>query len=123
MNCHNFILIVEDEPDLRDTLKMMLELKGFNTMTAANGREAYEILKQTDKKICLMLLDLMMPVMNGWELLDILRREYNDLLAAKAAVVISAAVDAMDVQLDYGIPVLKKPAGIDTLVNLANEHC
>lgn len=63
------VLVVDDEPDLLDVMRFVLESEGFGVETARNGKEALE-------RICagwapgLVLLDLMMPVMNGWTFLD-----------------------------------------------------
>lgn len=59
------ILIADDEPDIRLILKRYLELDGFEVAAAADGREAYE--KACAAKYDLMLLDVMMPAINGWE--------------------------------------------------------
>ncbi|WP_222615273.1 response regulator [Persicimonas caeni] len=60
------ILIVEDEIDIRETLMSFLELKGYTVTTASNGREALKRLEE-GLEPCLILLDLMMPTMDGWE--------------------------------------------------------
>ena len=65
------ILIVEDNPRMQETLSTVLRLKGFQTLTAYNGVEALEVLRLRTPD--LMLLDLMMPVMGGLELLMVLR--------------------------------------------------
>ena len=61
------VLIVEDDQDARELLQQLLELNGFHTSMASNGREALGLLDRHAGQICLVLLDLMMPVMNGWE--------------------------------------------------------
>lgn len=60
------VVVVEDEPDLRESLKLFLETEGFEVHTASNGREALDLVKRLGKPV-VVLLDLMMPVMNGWE--------------------------------------------------------
>ena len=65
------ILIVEDNPRMQETLSTVLRLKGFQTLTAYNGVEALDVLRLRSPD--LMLLDLMMPVMGGLELLKVLR--------------------------------------------------
>jgi CheY-like chemotaxis protein len=61
------ILIVEDDDDIREDLAALLRLRGYEVSTSANGREALERL-QRGPLPSVILLDLMMPVMNGWEL-------------------------------------------------------
>jgi CheY-like chemotaxis protein len=58
------VLVVDDQEVIRDTLQTALDDEGFTVETAANGREALEILGRW--KPCVVLLDLMMPVMDGW---------------------------------------------------------
>ena len=58
------ILLVEDEPAIRENLKQLLELEGYPVFTAADGREGLSALKSMPRP-CLVLLDLLMPVMNG----------------------------------------------------------
>ena len=60
------ILIVDDDPDLRESLAMVLEDAGYPVLAAANGRVAYDLL-EGGLRPGLILLDLMMPVMNGWQ--------------------------------------------------------
>jgi urea transport system substrate-binding protein len=59
------ILIVDDDPDLREFLRLMLTSMGFEVTSAANGREALAAMDGRDPD--LILLDMKMPVMNGWE--------------------------------------------------------
>src|SRR5436190_19900143 len=60
------IMIVEDDPDTREMLERFLQLEGFDVRTAANGQIALQSL-QADSSPRVILLDLMMPVMNGWQ--------------------------------------------------------
>jgi CheY-like chemotaxis protein len=60
------ILIVEDDADLRDTLAEVLRLRGYQVVAKPNGREAMVHL-QAHALPCLILLDLMMPIMDGWD--------------------------------------------------------
>jgi CheY-like chemotaxis protein len=60
------IMIVEDDRDTREMLERFLELEGFQVRTAANGEEALQSLQAVGNP-CVILLDLMMPVMNGWQ--------------------------------------------------------
>lgn len=113
------ILIIEDEADLRETLKDMLEISGFNVLTAENGREGLRLLEEQGKKPCLIFLDLMMPVMNGWEFLEKLKNANQHV----PVTVTSAAADVADVQQQYGCNILRKPLSMDRLVAVAQEHC
>jgi CheY-like chemotaxis protein len=61
-----WILIVDDDADSRETLGALLELEGYRAVGAANGQEALDRLAGSEPP-CIILLDLMMPRMNGWE--------------------------------------------------------
>src|SRR3954466_14273319 len=60
------VLIVEDDPDIREDLAELLRSRGYEVATARNGREALDALRDGEHPR-VILLDLMMPVMNGWD--------------------------------------------------------
>ncbi len=60
------VLVVDDDPDIRDALCELLEDEGYRAVSASNGQEALVYLKSREPP-CVILLDLMMPVMDGWE--------------------------------------------------------
>ena len=61
------ILVVDDDPDIRDSLREVLEDEGYEVACVGNGREALDHLKTANPRPCVILLDLMMPVMDGWQ--------------------------------------------------------
>ena len=61
------VLIIEDDPDIRAALADVIGEDGHDTITAANGREALDHLLTLDVFPCVIVLDLMMPVMDGWQ--------------------------------------------------------
>ena len=67
------ILVVDDDPDIRHVVEAILESEGYQVTTAINGRQAWEQITQQRPDV--VLLDLQMPVMTGWELLDLLREQ------------------------------------------------
>lgn len=69
------ILVVDDDAKNRDVLSRMLERKGYTTQEAVNGEEALEMLRQAEGSFDLVLLDIVMPVMNGWETLQRLKAD------------------------------------------------
>ena len=81
------ILVVDDDPDLREFLRLMLTSMGFEVSSAANGQEALDIMEDRDPD--LILLDMKMPVMNGWELC----RSLEGRGARPPIVVLTAAPD------------------------------
>src|SRR5690349_12155021 len=67
------VLLVEDEEESRESLQEILELEGYHVVTAANGQEALDKMNKIEP--CVILLDLFMPVMDGWQFLERLRSE------------------------------------------------
>jgi CheY-like chemotaxis protein len=63
------ILVVDDDDDIRSAVQEVLEGEGYTTVGASNGREALDLLGTAEDHPALILLDLMMPEMDGWELL------------------------------------------------------
>lgn len=84
------VLIVEDEGATREMLALLLESEGYSVASAANGEEALACLRQCERPD-VILLDLMMPVMDGWQFRRIQRRE--PALAEIPVIVVSAAGD------------------------------
>ena len=66
----HFVLIVEDDDDARETLEMVLEASGYEVLAARNGREALQMLHDHPDDVALILLDVLMPVMDGWQFLN-----------------------------------------------------
>ena len=69
------ILVCDDEEDIVNALKIYLTADGYRVITAKNGRDALHLVRTED--VNLILLDIMMPVMNGIDMLSELRLEYN----------------------------------------------
>lgn len=72
---HGTVLLVEDEPGLREIAALMLSELGFEVLAAGNGVEALQLFEQQHAAISLVLCDLIMPGMDGWELLTALRQQ------------------------------------------------
>jgi two-component system, chemotaxis family, sensor kinase CheA len=66
------VLVVEDEDDAREMLKDLLELRGYRVQTAADGQQALDIIDTADR-ICVVLLDLFMPNVDGWKVYESLQ--------------------------------------------------
>jgi CheY-like chemotaxis protein len=116
---HCPVLIVEDDEDLREMMAQLLTLEGFHTATVANGREALEYLHESVKPE-VILLDLMMPVMDGWEFR---RQQQADPALAPVPVIVLSALDhgrASDLEADA---FLKKPLDFDRLLSLVRTYC
>jgi CheY-like chemotaxis protein len=111
------VLIVDDDDDVRETLRACLEEEGFLVRTARNGREAFAQLS-TGTPPGLILLDLMMPEMNGWEVLERLR---NDEERAAIPVAVMSGSHRGEVRTaDYVVP---KPFDLGAMIDLVRGHC
>ena len=113
------ILIVEDDADLREMMAQLLLLEGFNAQTVANGREALDYLRATERPE-LILLDLMMPVMDGWEFR---REQQRDPKLAGVPVIVLSALDQTRVGDIGAAAFLKKPLDFDRLLELVRRYC
>ncbi len=118
---HYSILVVEDDKDIRDCIQSVLELEGYSVQTSENGREALDHL--ASRTPSLILLDLMMPVMDGWEFLQKLNQLPSDRKAP--VVVVSAVANQSDKAtlsfLAKGF--VKKPIDLDALLLTVQRFC
>lgn len=109
------VLVVEDDPDIRGLLAQVLQLEGYQVSTAAHGLEALAVMAGAPP--CLILLDLMMPVMDG---LEFLRRQHADERIAPIPVVVVSAYRTL---VPHGIEVVAKPVDLDLLLAAVARHC
>jgi CheY-like chemotaxis protein len=103
------ILVVEDDDDVRESIAAAIAAAGYEVDTARHGREALEYLDRADQPPAAVLLDLMMPVMDGWTFLSHL----GDRRRAIPVVVLSAARDAL---LPPQVELLRKPFAKEQLL-------
>lgn len=87
------ILLVDDESDMREIIQHQLELSGWEVITSANGKEGLE--RATNEKPDLVVLDINMPIMNGHDMLDGLRR--NPDLRDTAVIMCTKSGEIQDV--------------------------
>ena len=116
------VLVVEDDNDLRESLCQALRDNGFSVVSATNGQQALEVLHGGSRP-AVILLDLMMPVLNGWELRDALRDDPR--LADIPQLVISAYMDEAE-QHVLALPpddCIRKPFHIRILLEAIERHC
>ena len=112
------ILLVEDYDDTRESLSMLLELCGYRVVEARDGEEGLAELR-AGLMPCLILLDLMMPVKDGWEFR--IEQLANPALRSIPTVVMSA-LDAREKM--HGLAgTLPKPVDLDKLFGLADRYC
>jgi CheY-like chemotaxis protein len=113
------ILLVDDDDDTRNCVRSVLEGDGYDVLTARNGREALDVLARNVVPD-LVLLDLMMPVMSGWDVLEAI--ETAPRLSALPIVVFTAAGEPIH-ERSIGRPVLRKPIDLDLLLDMVAKFC
>ena len=111
------VLVVDDDPDIRESIEELLRSDGLDAAVAANGEEALRVLEQ--RKIHVILLDLMMPIMDGWEFR---RRQQADPAIAPIPVVVITASGHTNGALK-GLEILRKPLRIDDVIGELQKHC
>jgi CheY-like chemotaxis protein len=114
------VMIVEDDPDTREMLERFLELEGFEVRTAANGQLALDALS-ADSALSVILLDLMMPVMNGWQFRE--AQVSDPKIAGIPVVVVTAAGAKDDIPAIQADAWLSKPVDLDRLLATIGEIC
>ena len=113
------IFIVEDDVDTREMLGRFLELEGYHVEMAANGKQALERLDHAGP-VCVIVLDLMMPIMDGWQF----RREQSRHARHSKipVIVVSAAGKDRIAQIDAN-DYLSKPVDLDDLLARVTRYC
>jgi CheY-like chemotaxis protein len=109
------VLIVDDEEGIREVLGELVEMAGCSAVLASNGVEALKILD--DIRPCLIILDLLMPVMTGNELLEEMKKQ--PALAALAVVISTSAPS----RAPAGVPVVAKPIDINVVWDWIRRSC
>ena len=120
------VLIVEDDPEMRDMLTTLLALEGFHAIAAEDGLEALHLLRTVRHRApgepCLVLLDLSMPRLSGQEFR---RAQLGDPIVASVPVaVMSGAVDARAHASTLGaVATLLKPIEVEALLAVVRQFC
>jgi CheY-like chemotaxis protein len=119
------IVIIEDDEGIRNTLREMVEIEGYSCQTAENGEEAFALLKRLGDEPCLILTDLSMPVMDGYQFIELASKCHT--IATIPIVVVSAAPDTsrLNVHTQSGKVkgLIKKPVDLEYLLRIVHEHC
>jgi two-component system, chemotaxis family, chemotaxis protein CheY len=110
------VLVVDDDPDIRESLRDLLENEGYRVRMAENGAEAVAVMEAEPP--CFVILDLMMPVMDGWEVAGRMRDEER--LASIPVCVVTATPEWAPAD---SACVMCKPIDAATLLALVHERC
>jgi CheY-like chemotaxis protein len=116
------VMLVEDDDEARESLGELLEEAGYTAMVAENGSAAWKLLEERQGHCDVILLDLMMPVMNGW---DFRRKQRADpRFSAIPVVVMSAGAHMASVADELGAAdYIPKPIEIGVLLEMLQRHC
>jgi CheY-like chemotaxis protein len=113
------VMVVEDDLDTREMLSRFLELEGYRVETASNGRQALDQL--TDgSRACVIVLDLMMPVMDGWQFR---REQVRDAALSRIPVIVVSAAGRDRIERIDANEVLSKPVDLDELLARVSQYC
>ena len=113
------VFIIEDDVDTRDMLAKFLELEGYHVEMAANGRQALDLFHQ-GVSACVIVLDLMMPVMDGWEFR---RRQVEDAKLKQIPTIVVSAAGRERLRQISADAYLSKPVDMDELLLRVSEFC
>jgi CheY-like chemotaxis protein len=115
------VLVIEDDPDLRPTIADLLSLEGFSVATAAHGAAALASLTAANELPDVILLDWLMPVMSGGELLDALEKDAR--LGTIPVVVLSGArgLARLPCERAQVVRTLSKPFAIEPMIDALRE--
>jgi len=121
-NDPNQVLVVDDDVHIRYALVDALEDEGYRALAASNGAEALQVLRELPKPPSVILLDLMMPVMDGWQFRA--QQQRDPLLSKIPVVVVSAIGNGMGEAFQVSASAyLKKPFLIQDLVATVGRFC
>lgn len=113
------IMVVDNEPDIVDLTRTVLEIGGYQVVTAYSGEECLE--KLESENVDLVLLDIMMPGMSGWDVFNRIKKNYSDLKVAFMSV-LEISEKRKETLLNEGLSdYILKPFDKDTLLNTVDR--
>jgi CheY-like chemotaxis protein len=120
LSCQS-ILVVDDDADIRETLTEILGDEGYRVTGVRNGREALAYLTGRTRP-SLILLDMMMPEMDGWRFRQ--EQQRNPAIAGIPVVILSAHGNVREAALALGVAdYLRKPLRVENLLEIAERYC
>lgn len=119
MTAEKYILLVEDDADINEAIQSILEAEGLSVSSTYNGKEALDFLNAAKIMPSLILLDIMMPHMNGYEFRA--AQLQNAEMAHIPTIILSAAGVHEDIEKLHFTECLKKPLDLDTLIDVVKR--
>lgn len=118
---HRSVLVVEDDHDIRESICEALTILGYSVQMAANGKEALDLLERISPP-CMILLDLMMPVMDGWQFREV--QSVHPRMKEIPVVVVSADNHVAEKGRRLGAANhMKKPVDFRSLQSMVETYC
>lgn len=118
----NLVMVVEDDRDVRESIAEVLEDHDYQPMEAANGQEALDRLRASAAKPRVILLDMMMPIMDGWQFRAV--QKEDPALSAIPVVVLTAHANLQEVTDGMqAAACLKKPVSLNALLGTIERLC
>ena len=120
MNSEQYVLLVEDDLDISESIQTILEEEKYKVECTFNGKEALEYLATAEVPPSLILLDIMMPYMNGYEFREAQLK--NPKIADIPTVILSAGTEQQDIDKLHFTQFIKKPLDLDTLIDVLKNN-
>lgn len=120
MSSEGYVLLVEDDLDISEAIQSILNEEGYKIHCCFNGKEALDFLKTSPAVPDLILLDIMMPIMNGYEFRE--QQLKDSRIAGVPTIILSAAGKHEDIDHLKFTECLKKPLDLDTLINVVKRN-
>lgn len=120
------ILIIEDDPDLLDIIAQALQSEGYSTLVACNGRKGLDLMlgrSPEDGPISCIILDLMMPEMDGQEFLRTLESRHPELAKIPVLVATALGKNVQSVKIPDTVRRIQKPMELDDLYTAVRSQC
>ncbi len=114
------VMIVDDDPDIRDAFCAILEVEGYEVICVDNGQAALDHLVTGGETPCVIFLDLMMPVMDGWEFRTRQKKLHH--YADIPVVVVTAAGRDRSSTIDAA-EILEKPVSYEQIMRAIDSYC
>jgi CheY-like chemotaxis protein len=112
------VMVVDDDPFVRESIKEILEDEGYDVITATDGADGLRVLRMLPNAPCVVVLDLMMPIMSGEEMLKALKTVH-----AFAAIPVTIVTASGAPKPDEAAGLLRKPLDLDSLLRVVAKSC
>jgi CheY-like chemotaxis protein len=118
------VFVIDDDDDIRESLKEALEYEGYTVNTANNGASAIAMLKTMKLLPGLIILDMMMPIMDGPTFMELVNSEHQETLAKIPLILASAKGNVGNSKnVHFAKEQIKKPIELDDLYRVVKKYC